>query len=179
MERISANQIHFYTRLKPSEFKMATHFALVPSKDMAPGWEDIVYLREPIVDFSGGVRPSEYVYILVNRSIPNMVKIGMTTRTVDKRVREINKATGVPTPWVSVWSFRCFSSMVLEGRVHEHLAKYRVNEDREMFAVDSVTAQQVIEELGKDFTNVLLAGEIERNSHLEPPADTAPTLNHS
>ena len=177
--RVSESQIHYYIKLKPNEYRRATHFALVPSQDMKPGWEDIIYLAEPLVDSSGGIRPAEYVYILVNRSIPHMVKIGMTTRSVDERAREINKATGVPTPWVPVYSFRCYASFILERRVHEHLGNYRVSEDREMFSVTSTTAQQVIEDLGRDFTNVLLAETIERNYHLESPADTVPTSNRS
>jgi hypothetical protein len=177
--RVSESQIHYYIKLKPSEYKRATHFALVPSQDMKPGWEDVIYLAEPLTDSSGGMRSAEYVYILVNRSIPYMVKIGMTTRSVDERAREINKATGVPTPWIPVYSFRCYASFILERRVHEHLGNYRVSEDREMFSVTSTTAQQVIEDLGRGFTNVLLAETIERNYHLESPVDTAPTSSRS
>ncbi len=162
--RVPAEEIQYYIRLKPGETKRATHYALVPSSDMPPGWEDVVYLAQPLTDSSGGVRPSEYIYVLVNRSIPNMVKIGMTTRSVDERAREINKATGVPTPWIPVYSFPCYASGILEKRVHERLAPYRITEDGEMFGVTSNTAQQVIEELGKDFTNVLLAEAVERNS---------------
>jgi hypothetical protein len=108
-----------------------------------------------------------------------MVKIGMTTRSVDERAREISKATGVPTPWIPVYSFRCYASHILEHRVHEYLSQYRVSDDREMFGVTSNTAQQVIEDLGKDFTNVLLAEAVERNYHLESPVDTVPTSNRS
>jgi hypothetical protein len=179
MERIPPDQIQFYIKLKPGETKKATHFALIPSSDMPEGWEDVVYLAQPLTDSSGGIRPREYVYILVNRSIPNMIKIGMTTRNVDERAREINKATGVPTPWIPVYSFPCYASGILERRVHEHLAPYRVNEDREMFSVTSNTAQAIIEDLGRDFTNILLAETIERNSHLESPVDTVPTSNRS
>lgn len=162
--RVPAEEIQYYIRLKPGETKRATHYALVPSSDMPPGWEDVIYLAQPLTDSSGGVRPLEYIYVLVNRSIPNMVKIGMTTRSVDERAREINKATGVPTPWIPVYSFPCYASGILEKRIHEYLAPYRVNEDREMFGITSNTAQQIIEELGKDFTNVLLAEVVERNS---------------
>jgi hypothetical protein len=104
----------------------------------------------------------EYVYVLVNRSMPGMVKIGMTTDTPVKRARDINRATGVPTPWIPVWSLRCYASRILEQRVHEYLSEFRVAENREMFAVDSVTAQRIIEDLGKDFTNCLLAEQIEQ-----------------
>lgn len=163
--RVPIEEIHYYIKLKPGETKRATHYALAPSSDMPPGWEDVIYLAKPLTDSSGGVRRIEYVYVLVNRSIPGMVKIGMTTHSVDERARQINKGTGVPTPWVPVYWFQCYASGILEKRVHEHLAQYRINEDREMFSVTSNTAQQVVEDLGKDFTNILLAETIERNSH--------------
>jgi hypothetical protein len=91
-----------------------------------------------------------------------MVKIGMTTRSVDERAQEVSRGTGVPTPWVPVYSFACYASGILEKRVHERLAQYRINEDREMFGVTSNAAQQIIEELGKDFTNCLLVEKIEQ-----------------
>lgn len=170
--RVNPEDIQYYIRLKPGEYKSATHFALVPSTDpyFEGGWEDVVYLKEPIVDSSGGVRASEYVYILVNRSMPGMIKIGMTTDTPAKRVQDINKATGVPTPWVPVWWMRCYASRILEQRVHEHLSQYRVADNREMFAIDSVTAQRVIEELGKDFTNCLLVERIEKAHSQQSPS---------
>jgi hypothetical protein len=164
--RIPIEDIQYYIRLKPGEFTLATHFALVPTTDpkFKEGWEDIVYLKEPVIDSSGGVRAMEYVYVLVNRSMPGMVKIGMTTDTPVKRARDINRATGIPTPWVPVWSLKCYASHILEQRVHEHLSEYRVAENREMFSVDSVMAQRVIEDLGKDFTNCLIAEKIEQQT---------------
>ena len=163
--RVPAEDIQYYIRLEPGEFNVATHYALIPTTDpgFVEGWEDVIYLKEPLTDASGGMRTTEYVYILVNKSIPGMVKIGMTTGTPTKRARDINKATGVPTPWVCVWSLKCYASRILEQRVHEYLGEYRVAENREMFAIDSVTAQQVIEDLGKDFTNCLLAERIEQH----------------
>lgn len=163
--RVPIEDVQFYIRLEPGESNLATHFALIPTTDpgFEEGWEDVVYLKEPVMDASGGVRATEYVYVLVNKSMPGMVKIGMTTDTPVKRARDINRATGVPTPWVPVWSLKCYASRILEQRVHEYLGQYRVAENREMFRIDSVTAQRVIEELGKDFTNCLLAEKIEQH----------------
>jgi hypothetical protein len=179
--RVDPKDIQFYIRLEPGEFKLATHFALIPTTDpgFKEGWEDIIYLKEPVVDASGGVRATEYVYVLVNKSMPGMVKIGMTTDTPQKRAYDINKATGVPTPWVPVWWLKCYASGILERRVHEHLSEYRVADNREMFSIDSVTAQKVIEDIGKDFTNVLIAGKIEQQNHLQQPVDIAQELNQT
>lgn len=164
--RVPAEDVQFYIRLNSGEYNLATHYALVPTTDIGfrEGWEDVVYLKEPVTDSSGGVRPTEYVYVLVNKSMPGMVKIGMTTNTPAKRANEINRATGVPTPWVPIWWLKCYASGILEQRVHEHLSIHRVADNREMFAIDSMTAQRVIEELGKDFTNMMKATIIEKNS---------------
>jgi hypothetical protein len=171
--RVSIEDAQYYIRLEPGEFNSATHFTLVPTTDpgFKEGWEDVIYLKEPVMDASGGVRSTEYVYVLVNKSMPGMVKIGMTTDTPVKRARDINRATGVPTPWVPVWALKCYASYILEQRVHDYLGQYRVADNREMFRIDSVTAQRVIEDLGKDFTNCLLAEKIEQQSSpQQPPA---------
>ena len=42
-----------------------------------------------------------WIYVLSTREIPDPLKIGMTTRTVLQRVREINDATGVAIPSAS------------------------------------------------------------------------------
>jgi len=87
--------------------------------------------------------------------VPGMVKIGMTTNTPDERARQISAATGVATPWIPVFSFKCYRSDLLEAEVHEYFAAQRINENREMFAIDSYTAQNVIEVLGQRYSSIL------------------------
>src|SRR5258706_12200425 len=41
-----------------------------------------------------------YAYILSNPEIPDLVKIGQTAGSIQRRVDQINSATGVPTPFV-------------------------------------------------------------------------------
>jgi hypothetical protein len=86
-----------------------------------------------------------------------MVKIGMTTTTPDERARQISSHTGVPTPWIPVFSYRCYRSDLLEAEIHEYFTEQRVASNREMFAVNSITAQQVIETLGEKYSTVLRA----------------------
>ena len=40
-----------------------------------------------------------HIYVLQNTSVPGIFKIGFTERSVVERLNEINKATGVITPW--------------------------------------------------------------------------------
>jgi len=165
---VKPEYMKYYVQLDTNtEFRYATHHTRIPSSDFpsGSGWEQVVYLKEAVLDSSGGVRAVEYVYILVNESMPGMVKIGMTTKSPHKRVKEINKATGLPTPWFVVWYLKCYASRVLEARVHDHLSQYRVTKNREMFRIDSSTAQRVIEELGAVFSNVLVVEEMEKNEN--------------
>ena len=123
-------------------------YLLTPMED---GWEKVDYYSEAIFDSSGSIRKPEWIYILVNRSIPGMCKIGFTTTSVPKRAKEINQSTGVPTPWFPVFSFKCIGARYLEEEIHQKLEQYRVATNREMFQIDSLTAQSVVEELGQRF----------------------------
>jgi len=84
----------------------------------------------------------------------------MTINTPDERARQISAATGVPTPWIPVYSFKCYRSDLLEAEVHEYFSTQRVNTHREMFAIDSFTAQKVIEVLGQKYSSILHADSI-------------------
>jgi AraC-like DNA-binding protein len=84
-----------------------------------------------------------------------MVKIGMTTSTPDARAKEISSATGVAVPWIPVYWFKCYRSDLLEAEVHDYFKEYRVNHKREMFEIDSYTAQRVIEDLGYKYSTAL------------------------
>lgn len=158
MKRITPEEAQFYVKLdKPDPFKMrkAVAFTLTPSSDPGfEGWEDITYYGEGILDPTLSIRKPEWVYVLVNKSIPGMCKIGMTTTSVDQRVKEINSATGVITPWFPVFKYKCINSRILEMAIHEHLEKlgYRINPKREGFEIPSSSAIQIIEELGEKLT---------------------------
>jgi hypothetical protein len=152
MKRVTSEESHYYIKLPANRINKADAFTLIKEED---GWESVIYLANAVLDPSGAVRAPEYVYVLVNKSVPNMVKIGMTTSTPDQRARQISAATGVATPWIPVYSFQCYRSDLLEAEIHEHLHYCRVNTHREMFAIDSYTAQKVIEEFGYKYSTAL------------------------
>jgi hypothetical protein len=154
LKYITPEESHYYIKLSHKQHHKADAFTRVPDED---GWDSVHYLASAILDPTGAVRPSEYVYVLVNKSVPNMVKIGMTTTTPTQRAHEISRATGVVMPWIPVFEFRCFRSDLLEAEVHEYLHPHRVNTHREMFSIDSHTAQRVITELGYKYSSALFA----------------------
>lgn len=77
-----------------------------------------------------------YVYLLINHSMPGLVKVGLTTRDPESRTRELSAATGVPTPFVLVFDVLVPDCIQAEHIMHEMLSErgYRVSENREFFA---------------------------------------------
>ncbi len=89
----------------------------------------------------------ECVYILVNRSLVGLVKIGRTDRDITERIRELSAHTGVPTEFTLFRAFRVRNSRDAERRVHQRLEEYRVSESREFFAIEPEIAAMVVEEI--------------------------------
>ena len=87
-----------------------------------------------------------YVYILSNKSMPGLVKIGYTSRSVGVRSDELY-TTGVPTPFKVEEKFK-FSSeqeaQKAEKIFHRKLSAYRVNGNREFFKISPDNAAQII-----------------------------------
>lgn len=93
-----------------------------------------------------------YVYILSNKSMPGLVKIGKTTRDVLARASELFQ-TGVPTPFKVehyVYTPDCHE---LEARTHLELDAMRVSVGREFFCAPAHAAAEVLNSLHEDLVN--------------------------
>ena len=88
-----------------------------------------------------------WIYILSTREIRDLLKIGMTMRTVEERAREINAATGVAIPFGVRRCWRVLGPQRAESLVHDALAKFRIRNDREFFRVDFISAAKLVTEL--------------------------------
>jgi hypothetical protein len=86
-----------------------------------------------------------WVYVLSTRELPDVLKIGMTTRTVEQRAAEINSATGVAIPFGVRRCWRVSDPQKAEQLVHVALAQHRLRNDREFFRVKFHDAVKVIE----------------------------------
>lgn len=73
-----------------------------------------------------------YVYILRNPSMPGLLKIGRTIRSVEGRANELYQ-TGVPTPFNVAYSILSPDCEALEASAHIRFAKDRVSDAREFF----------------------------------------------
>jgi hypothetical protein len=85
-----------------------------------------------------------WVYLLSTREFPDLVKVGMTTRSVQDRVREINSATGVPIPFGVRGCWRVTDPQRAERTVHEALDSWRFRSDREFFKISYGIASKQI-----------------------------------
>jgi len=91
---------------------------------------------------------SGYVYILTNKSLPGLIKIGRTERDSNIRAKEL-QGTGVPTPFKIAFEVFCEDQVALEKAVHEDLDEYRVSANREFFKIDVDSAISTLRRLYK------------------------------
>jgi T5orf172 domain len=93
-----------------------------------------------------------YVYILINPSMPGLLKIGKTLRDSRERARELG-TTGVPTPFQL--AFEIFSEQhdKLEASIHRELIDFRVAGNREFFRYPLAKAIQLLQQLDSPPTN--------------------------
>lgn len=100
------------------------------------------YLRvhEPFINqLEISLSTEGYVYILTNPSMPGLVKIGKTSRSVGTRVRELN-STGVPMPFKTAYSRKVEDMDYVKRDMHEHFHPCRVNDGFEFFRLSVYSA---------------------------------------
>lgn len=91
-----------------------------------------------------------WLYVLSRREEPDLLKIGQTSDTVEARVQDINRATGVAFPFGVRACWRVREPKKAEKIVHEVLEHSRIRGDREFFRIEFSNAKQcIIDELEK------------------------------
>ena len=103
-----------------------------------------------------------YIYFASNGSMPGLLKIGYSVNSPVERLPGL-RSTGVPVIFVLEASFRVDDCQRAEKRVHEILANFRLESDREFFRV---TLKQALAEclphLNEFFANPLITdGQIQ------------------
>lgn len=74
-----------------------------------------------------------------------MLKIGMTTRNIEKRIKEINSATGIVYPLSPRAIWRVKDGKYSEKIIHHALQEFRLRDDRECFLLPFREACKKIE----------------------------------
>jgi hypothetical protein len=90
-----------------------------------------------------------YVYILVNSSFPNLIKIGRTTKEPNIRAAELS-STGTPGRFIVAYSVLVDNCVEVETQMHSIYSKQRHTNDREFFELDSPTAINKLNEIAND-----------------------------
>lgn len=109
----------------------------------------------------------QYVYLLQNHHVPNLVKFGFTTRHPDSRALEISSATGVPGDWNVIHYWEVVDGYAVEQRVFKHLKQYRLDRQEFFKLTPRVAIQKIseaIDECGIDpiAKEAELRAEVER-----------------
>lgn len=94
----------------------------------------------------GTERPGEgrgFVYVLSNRFIPGLLKIGVTTGPVATRAADLF-TTGVPFPFEIELYAEVENPQRAEQEIHRVLARRRSHINREFFQLDPAEAERVV-----------------------------------
>lgn len=84
------------------------------------------------------------VYILENIAMPGYVKIGLTTTSVEQRMRELDN-TAVPLPFRCYYAANVERPEFVEARLHTAFGDFRVRPNREWFKVDPYRVKAALE----------------------------------
>ena len=78
-----------------------------------------------------------WLYVMMNPSMPGVVKIGKTARTPSERAQELSGATGVASPFIVVYEHHFENVDAAEDHVHASLERqgFRVSKNREFFSI--------------------------------------------
>ncbi len=76
------------------------------------------------------------VYVLTNEAMPDLIKIGLTTDTVESRIAQLSAHSGVPFPFECYFAAEVDNCAKLEKTLHQLFAEVRVNPRREFFKID-------------------------------------------
>jgi hypothetical protein len=111
-------------------------------------WDITYYTRRPKKTVPTDGMGDDIIYVLSNPSIPGLLKIGYTRKEIGIRIKDLSKATGVPTPFKLEYIFKCSNGMELESEIHRHLKEFRPNNQREFFDITLNQAVEAVKFLG-------------------------------
>lgn len=153
LKRFTLEEAKSYRRLQDDEvdYVEAIGFTLSPSNNI--GFEDVIYYGHSLKGVVESNKKPEWIYILSNKHMPGILKIGFTRTSVHQRVNEINAPTGVISPWFPVFAYKCANGFHLEQEIHKYLEGLgiRINSAREGFEIEIDEAIEVVETLGNRY----------------------------
>ena len=92
-----------------------------------------------------------FVYILLNPSFHDQVKIGRTTDATENRAQHLSRTSELPTPFIVIYDEIVSDCEEVEHRLHQRFAGYRVSPNREFFRVPVKEAIKALREEAQHF----------------------------
>ena len=86
----------------------------------------------------------EFVYILTNPTIPDLVKIGRTGN-LEERLKSLSSHPGVPVPFECYCCCEVENGLDVEKRLHFGLGDHRINPKREFFRINPERVKMLLE----------------------------------
>ena len=109
---------------------------------------------------------NQIVYVLTNEAMPNLVKIGKTTRSdVKTRMNELY-SSGVPFQFECAYAVEVADCSTVEKALHVAFNPNRVNPKREFFSIDPEQAIAILKLLGTKDVTPMLNNDL--NSNVSP-----------
>jgi len=93
----------------------------------------------------------ETVYLMKPTHTNDIYKIGMTTRDVEERRKELSSGTGVIGEFELIYEVKVRDAKKLEKKLHQKFDRYRVNKKREFFKVNAIEIIKEMEKLSKEY----------------------------
>ena len=123
---------------------------------------------------------AQIVYLLTNEAMPGIVKIGMTTESVESRIGQLNSHSGVPLPFECFFAAEVDSCSRVEKILHKLFSEHRINPKREFFRIDPEKAALAIS-IGafKDVTPGLVIADTDDKEALEKEKARRPRIKLS
>ncbi len=104
--------------------------------------------------------PAGFVYVLTNRSMQGLVKIGGTEKHPAIRAAELSDHAGVPAAFEVVFFAGVVDWELAERRVHDALAAHRVPSGREFFGLDAGEAARTIRAVTTELGGLAHEGQL-------------------
>ena len=99
-----------------------------------------------------------WVYLMRNKSMPGIVKIGYTMDDPWERANQLSDSTSVPSPFVVVYAQKTRYAKEVEADAHCQFQKRRINPNREFFSSDMVSGNEHVNDEGfeNEFFSIML-----------------------
>lgn len=100
-----------------------------------------------------------WVYVITNRVMSELVKIGFSERDPLVRASKLAAGTEVPFPYEVIYDVLVYSPYVVEQRVHKNLSEVRAG--KEWFTCDWLKAASSVRETAEELGEILAEKEYE------------------